>query len=189
LNGTLRISIPSSAVITSISQQIDRRDPAKESQVLQFQISQFKPFQLQYLDSSQRRNFEINLLFSGIFFGVAASGLAEIPILFFLKDAGARKNESKEANTHKNEVKEKPETKSLIAEYKTLSDSVNRRSSETLIADSFLFPTSLAVVTFAVANKEALGTSAIAGLPTAGVLPLLSALVVGIFYFLWFTTS
>ena len=79
-NGTVRISIPSSAVITGTTQQIDRRDPAKGYQVLEFQINQFKPFQLKYMDITERRDFERYLLFSGIFFGVAASGFADIAI-------------------------------------------------------------------------------------------------------------
>jgi len=89
----------------------------------------------------------------------------------------------------KKEDKTKPTKNSLIAEYQSLNDSVNRRSEEMLIADSFLFPTTLAVVTFAIANKEALGTSNIAGLPTAGFLPLLSSVLILIFYIFWLTTT
>lgn len=79
-NGTLRLSVPYSAVITGTTKQIERRDPAQDFQVFEFRINEFKPFQLQYIDSAQRRDFETNLLLSGTIFGVAVSGFAGIAI-------------------------------------------------------------------------------------------------------------
>lgn len=80
ISGTVSIAVPYSAIITETTQQINRRDPENDFQVLEFNINEFKPFRLQYIDSAQRRDFEAYLLISGVMFGVAASGFAEIAV-------------------------------------------------------------------------------------------------------------
>jgi hypothetical protein len=95
-NGTVRVSVPPSAVITGTTQPINRRDPAKENQVLEFQITQFKPFQLQYVDSAQRAEFEVRLLISGMLLGVAASGFAGIGVEY-INAKYQKRNEKKES--------------------------------------------------------------------------------------------
>jgi hypothetical protein len=80
INGTVSISVPYSAIMPETTQQVDRRDPENNFQVLEFNINEFKPFRLQYIDSAQRRDFEAYLLISGVILGVAASGFAEIAV-------------------------------------------------------------------------------------------------------------
>jgi hypothetical protein len=78
INGTVDISVPYSAIITQTTEPIENRNPVSDFQWIEFSINGFKPFQLQYLDSAQRMNFERNLLISGVVFGVAGSILADI---------------------------------------------------------------------------------------------------------------
>jgi hypothetical protein len=80
LNGTVRISVPYSAIITGMTPQVERRDPEKNFQSLEFNINELKPFQLQYIDSEQRIAFEMELLIVGLFFGIAGSLIVEITI-------------------------------------------------------------------------------------------------------------
>lgn len=77
-DGMLYIAIPKSAIITATTVPISRIGSEKDYKVLEFQINEFKPFQLQYVDPEARRDFEINLLFSGIFIGAAVSGFVGV---------------------------------------------------------------------------------------------------------------
>jgi len=109
----------------------------------------------------------------------------ELPKLEKLRKIG----ESDCVSTGKKQGEEKPTEASLIAEYKALNDAVNRRSSEMLISDSFLFPISLAVVTFAIIHREELGTNIFFDVSFAVFLPILSSVLVLIFYYFWLTTT
>ena len=76
----------------------------------------------------------------------------------------------------------KSDKKALIAEYETLNRSVNKRSSEMLVVDSFLLPSSVAVVTFAIIYRQSLGL-------IAGFFSLISLALVVISYFFWVTAN
>jgi hypothetical protein len=79
INGTVSVSVPYSASITT-TQQIEERFPESDFQVLTFSINEFKLFQFQYVDSAQRMNFENNLLISGVTLGIAGAGFADVLI-------------------------------------------------------------------------------------------------------------
>lgn len=121
-------------------------------------------------------------IFSWIAFVVFCS------ILIFRKDK-CEEEKLEKPEIGKKEGKKEPDERSLIAEYEALNDSVNRRSSEMLISDSFLFPISLAVVTFAIIHRKELGTNIFFGVSNAVFLPVLSSVLVFIFYYFWLTTT
>jgi hypothetical protein len=76
--GVVSISVPYSATSITATLPIEHRIPTNESQVLFFNIDDFKTFQLQYINPEQRQQFEVNMLIMGILLGVAASGWAEL---------------------------------------------------------------------------------------------------------------
>jgi len=121
-SGTLRLSLPYSAVITGTTQQIERRDPAQDFQVFEFRINEFKPFQLQYIDSAQRRDFETNLLLSGTIFGVAVSGFAGIVIeLITTEYKNSDKKKSSNGTKMVNQSEGKKVEKTLTISYRAVA--------------------------------------------------------------------
>jgi hypothetical protein len=115
INGTVRIAVPYSAIITGLTPQVERRDPEKDFQSLEFHITEFKPFQLQYVDSGQRIAFETNLLIVGVLFGIFGSLLVDILVEFLsakLKSGKTERNNgdtsTTEENGPKSEKKEEP---------------------------------------------------------------------------------
>ena len=80
--GSLHILIPSSAMITASSHTIVERTPAKGSQQeLDFRITEYTPFFIQYSDPSERYIIEDSLFLSGILFGSAISAVVSALIL------------------------------------------------------------------------------------------------------------
>jgi hypothetical protein len=71
---SLHISIPSSAMITSLNKEIlDWNSDGSSEQVLEFHMTNFVPFFLQYSDPTDRHNIENNLFLSGILLGSGIS--------------------------------------------------------------------------------------------------------------------
>jgi F0F1-type ATP synthase membrane subunit c/vacuolar-type H+-ATPase subunit K len=81
-NGTVTVTVLYSAIGIVSTLPINGIIPTNDSQVLQFSINGLAPFQLQYVDSQARNNFETNLFFSGIFLGAAVSGFIGLALDF-----------------------------------------------------------------------------------------------------------
>ncbi len=93
-NGVVSVNVPYSAVGITSSLPIEHRIPTTDTQVLSFAINDFKPFQLQYVDSEARYQFEVNIVVIGVLLGVAASGWAELAIRG-VTEATARRGNSR----------------------------------------------------------------------------------------------
>lgn len=88
--------------------------------------------------------------------------------------------------------KRKDETKKrkfLLEEYRVLNESIQSRWSDTLLVDSIMIPSSLLVVTFAIAERNNLGKSVIYDLPVAGFIPILTLVLIAISYIAHYTTT
>jgi len=81
----------------------------------------------------------------------------------------------------------KHEREALLTEYHVLNETVQKSRSDTFLVFSILIPSSLALVTFAVAKRVDLGKSIVYDLPVAGFIPLLTFLLVVPAYFRYFT--
>ena len=81
------------------------------------------------------------------------------------------------------------EQETLIEEYRTLNKAIESRGSNALLLDSILIPSSLLLVSFAVANRVLLGTSHIMDLPVAGFIPVLTLSLIIIPWFFHYTSK
>jgi len=122
----------------------------------------------------------------GFWFGLVIECFI-LAILMLIK-GGSLAVERKEEMKTKEEAK-KPDNDSLIAEYQVLNKAVQRRGSDTLLVDSIMIPSSLALVTFAIQFRNELGRNNLTGLPNALFIPLLSLILILIPYLLWCTST
>jgi len=99
----------------------------------------------------------------------------------------SKKTEQKE--TKEERSKEEPKTSSQIAEYRVLNEAVWRRGRCSLIVNSIVVSTTLAIVTFAISNRNDLGRNFFLDLPNAGFVPLVSLILIVMAYLLWWTSK
>ena len=112
--------------------------------------------------------------------------------LLFREEKEKKKEEPRELKAKKEEgkKKEKPRTESLIAEYRVLNEAIRRRGSDSLLVNSIMIPSSIAILIFAVQFRRQLGEATLLfNLPVAGFIPLLALLLVIIPYALHWTTK
>jgi hypothetical protein len=81
-NGAVSVTVPYSAVGLITSLPIDHSTPTNnpQVQVLTFSINEFKTFQLQYINSQERYQFELSILLIGVLLGIAGPIWAELLI-------------------------------------------------------------------------------------------------------------
>jgi hypothetical protein len=77
----------------------------------------------------------------------------------------------------------------LIEEYCNLNKTIENRVSSALLLDSIMIPSSLLLVSFAIANRLGLGTSLVYDLPVAGFVPLLTLSLIIIPYFFHYSSN
>ncbi|MCW4019317.1 MAG: YebO family protein [Candidatus Bathyarchaeota archaeon] len=151
--GKLFITIPSNCILSTSTLPVMRIDSGAGQQVLQFDIEEFSPFQMQYIDPDARRIFERNLLFSGVFIGAAVSVLAGI-IIKNLKIKDSKKPNTPDSS-HKTDAKRNNEREFQLQMFEAQRDYGTVNSILTvIIAVSFSLTTTVIAISYTNISQE-----------------------------------
>jgi len=99
-----------------------------------------------------------------------------------------KEEEQKEELKDKEKDERKPDTQSMIAEYRVLNEAIWRRGRDNILMIALIIPATLGLVTFAIQSRGTLGLNDFTGLSTAGFVPLVSLALI-IFSYIWVITS